>query len=632
MIQKIVTFTFAINSVALFLVGACIYIINKKKAQNAIWFVYNILFCIWNLCIYMAIDAGGGLATLYWFRTSLAALIFLVPVFLHFLSIYSDREVFRRQILGKVYIISFLFFAASFIIPGEFIKGISKGAYFSHIMVPGLAFNVFTVVAAGFLFCGLYYLIHSAKLYMGFKRNQRMWIFTGMVLGMAAPLGFFLAVYKIALFPFGIFCVIPYLAVVSYTILKHNVYEMDMVISRTVVLSYFTLFVLLIHMFIVHVLHRTVGVNYFTASIISGSVVLVNLLFTAHYAGLLKLNKIANGVVYEKKAKYYKFLENFARITDEINDLGELSRYILDSMTNTVGIRSASLYLYDEDSSEFELYASRGIDERDLEGIKKISVTSAFVNFLRDGNVYVAKENNDFSEDYDLGSIKKSFDKINVRLTLPLYYSVPLYHRKDMVGFLNLGDKADATPYTKEDMDIVNAFGRQLSACIDNAQLYSRAIRDDLTRLYRVGYLSKRVQEEVARFNRYRRPFSFILMDIDDFKEVNDKFGHQAGDEVLKKIGSLIKNGIRKVDIAARYGGEEFAVLMPETIKPKAYLVAERLREHIEQAFEKDEKRFKITISVGVSECRAGMEKYQIIKEADEALYKAKREGKNRVC
>jgi len=630
--MNLISFTFAINSVTLFLVGAYIYIIGRKSARNAVWFTYNILFCTWNFCIYKAMDANGSLAALYWFRTSLAALIFIVPVFLHFLSVYSDREVFRKQILGKVYIVSFLFFAASFILPGEFIKSISRCAYFGYTTVPGPAFNIFTAVYIGFIFCGFYYLVHSAKLYMGFKRNQRIWIFTGMTLGMMAPLGFFLAVYKIALFPFGVFCVIPYLVVVSYAILKYNVYEMDMVINRTVVLSYFTLFVLFIHIFIVHVLHRMAGLDYFIASAISGSVVLVNLLFTAHYAGLLKLSKITNRVVYEKKIKYYKFLENFAGVSDKINDLDELSNYILDSMVETVGLLSAALYLYDEDSANFELFASRGLGKNDLEGIKKISIASPFVNFLRDGNVYVAKEIGDFCEDYDLGAMEKAFDKINVRLTLPLFYSMPLYHRRDMVGFLSLGDKTDGTPYVKEDMDIVNAFGRQLSTCIDNARLYSRAIKDALTNLYRIEYLNKRTQEEVARFNRYHRPFSFILMDIDDFKKVNDKFGHQTGDEVLKKIGYLIKTGIRKVDIAARYGGEEFAVLMPETTKPKAHLVAERLRSYVEGVFEKDEKRFKITISIGVSDFRAGMEKYQLIKEADEALYKAKREGKNRVC
>ncbi|MGB2705552.1 MAG: diguanylate cyclase [Candidatus Omnitrophota bacterium] len=629
---NLIPFTFAINSVALLLIGAYIYTVDKKSARNSIWFVYNILFCVWNFCIYKALDSGVSLAALYWFRTSLAALIFMVPVFLHFLSIYSDREVFKKQILGKVYIISLLFFTASFVLPGEFIKGIAEGRYFRYITVPGFAFNIFTFVCAGFIFCGFYYLLHSAKLYMGFKRNQRMWIFAGTILGMMAPLGFFLAVYKITFFPFGIFFIIPYLAIVSYTILKHHVYEMDVVINQTVILSYFTLFVLLIHMFIVHVLHRMVGVDYFTASIISGGVVLVNLLFTAHYAGLLKLSKITDRIVYEKKVKYYKFLENFSSIADEITDLGEISHYILDSLADTVGIKSATLYLYEEDAAEFELFASRGVDTESLGGIKKISIASPFVNFLRNENIYVASESGDFSEDYNLEEIKKSFDKINVRLTIPLYYSLPLYHKRDMVGFLNLGDKTDSTPYTKEDIDIVNAFGRQLSTCIDNAQLYSRAIMDDLTKLYRIGYLNRRIQEEMARFSRYHRPFSFMLMDIDDFKKVNDTFGHQVGDEVLKKIGYLIRANVRKVDIAARYGGEEFGVLMPETTKPKAYVAAERLRKHIEEAFRRDEKRFSITISIGVSDYRAGMEKYRLIREADEALYGAKRAGKNRVC
>lgn len=630
--QNITPYIFAVNAVAAFGAGAYVYFVDKKKAQNSIWLVYNILFCIWNFCIYKALESAGDILTIYWFRTSLAALIFLVPVFLHFLSVYSDRHVFRKQVLGKIYIIFFLFFAASFLMPKEFIKDLGSAAYFKHMPLPGPAFTIFIFVFIGFLFCGFYYLLYSDKLYLRLKRNQRKVLFFGMLFGILAPFNFFFAVYGISFFPFGLLCVIPYLMLVSYAILKYHVFEVDVIINKTVVLAYFTMFVLLIHMFIVHVLHRIVGMEYFVASVISGCVVFLNILFTAHYAGLLRLSKVTDRIVYEKKMAYYRFLENFNSISNKIKDLDDLCNLVLDSLTETIGISAATLYTYDENSKDFILIAHRGVERAKLHEVEKISSGNPFVDFLKEGNAYTSNESGDFVGDYNLTDIKSAFGKINLRLTIPLYYSMPLYYSRQVIGFLNLGKKTDNTPYDKEDIDILNAFARQLSVCIDNTRLYYKAIEDDLTGLYRVNYFNKRIQEEIDRFNRYERPFSLIFIDVDDFKKINDTYGHQKGDEVLQKIGHLIKACLRKADIPARYGGEEFSILMPETDQTSAAIGAERLRKSVEQEFLKGEKPLDVTISVGIADYKGGMKKYELIKKADEALYRAKADGKNRIA
>ena len=627
---KLIPSVFAINSVLALVMGAYVYNMNKQKAQNAIWFVYNILFSIWNFCIYKALTSEGGVITRYWFMTSIAALVFVVPVFLHFLSIYSDRKVFKKQILGKIYILFFLFFMASFIIPDEFISSITTTSYFSFMITPGFAFSIFCSIFMGFLFCGFYYLLYSAKLYLGFKRNQRMWIFLGMLVGMIAPISFFLAMYGINIFPVGIFCIIPYLAIVGYTIIKFHVLEMDILINKTVVLSYFTLLVLFIHMFIVHVLHRIVGIDYFVSSLISGGVVFINLLFVAHYSGLLKLNRVTNHIVYEKKLKYYKFLENFSELEEKLTDIKDISSFVLDSLVKTIGLKSATLYLCDEENEVFELTAYVGLKKEELKGLERISKENSFVTFLKEGNIYVASENKDFKADHDLFKIKEAFDKISSKFAMPLYYGLPVFHSRDMVGFLNLGDKKDKTAYNKEDVDILNAFGRNLSASIDRVRLYSHAVTDDLTKLYRIGYLNKRIQEEIERADRYGREFSLLFMDLDDFKKVNDVYGHQAGDKVLKKVATILLESVRKADIVARYGGEEFSVLMPETTKENAFIGAERTRKAIEKAFV--DNKIKITVSIGIAQYKKGMKKYELIKASDEALYKAKREGKNKVA
>ncbi len=635
-----------VNAIATLLVGAGVYITGKAKTQNAIWFVYNILFCIWNFCIYKALGSTQVPLTLYWFRTALISLIFMAPVFLHFLSIYSDREVFKRKIIGKIYTLFFLIFAVLLFMPDEFVRGITNGIYFKYTIRPGLPFHIFTFIFTGFIFSGFYYLLRSKKAYLNFKRNQRTWLFFGMFFGMLAPLSFFLATYRITFLPFGLFCVIPYLALVSYAMVKYRVLEISVFINKTTVLSYTTLFIIFIHMLVVHVLHKIVGIEYFESSIVSGCIILLNLLFIAHYAGIVRLSTATNRVVYEKKLDYYKFLEGFNTMIAKTKNLDAILYYIVNSLANMVGVECVSLYLFEEKTSKFQLKISSGIDKRKVQELGDISAQSPLIDFLKEGNIFVTRESEDFAEDYDLEEIRKAFSKVNVKLTIPLYYSMPLYYARDIVGFLNLGDKKDHTDYSKEDIDILNAIGRQIGICLDTARLLSLSIEDDLTKLYRHSYFHKRAEEEVNRCRRYNRVFSLLMIDIDNFKEINDAFGHLVGDEVLRRVARILKAGLRKVDIVARYGGEEFGILLPETDKSKAFIAAERIRARIEEEFTKTDNikqiikdkfsdrkdSFKVRISIGVSSYRPNVEKNQLIKEADEALYRAKAQGKNKVC
>ncbi|MBN1794714.1 MAG: GGDEF domain-containing protein [Candidatus Omnitrophica bacterium] len=175
---------------------------------------------------------------------------------------------------------------------------------------------------------------------------------------------------------------------------------------------------------------------------------------------------------------------------------------------------------------------------------------------------------------------------------------------------------------------------RQTSQTIID-QLYMEAITDGLTELYNRRYFHMRISEEMERSKRYGHPLGFLMIDIDHFKDFNDTFGHQKGDDLLRKIGWIIKTGTRKVDIAARYGGEEFAVLLPETDQKGAHVLAERLRRAVEVTFLDPQKKMWVTISIGISSYGGGMDstytESRLINEADRALYQAKAAGRNLV-
>lgn len=168
--------------------------------------------------------------------------------------------------------------------------------------------------------------------------------------------------------------------------------------------------------------------------------------------------------------------------------------------------------------------------------------------------------------------------------------------------------------------------------------LEAENITDPLTNVYNRRYLDRRIEEEVARSKRYSLDLSVMMLDVDHFKRVNDIYGHQAGDVTLSTLSSLVKAALRDLDIIARYGGEEFLVICTNTDVNSAALLAERLRQLVESHPIKipdasgASQTIQMCISIGVAGLNASVNsKEKLVQAADQALYRAKQEGRNRV-
>ena len=165
-------------------------------------------------------------------------------------------------------------------------------------------------------------------------------------------------------------------------------------------------------------------------------------------------------------------------------------------------------------------------------------------------------------------------------------------------------------------------------------EVYQLATRDALTELYNRRHFIEAVDREIARATRHGRPLVMCIIDVDLFKPVNDKYGHIAGDGVLRQLAGIVRRFVRGEDVAARIGGEEFAVMLPETDVESARAFAERLREAVaEDTFVLGGEEKRLTISIGIACLAPGREERSPLMEAaDAALYRAKDEGRNRVC
>ena len=171
---------------------------------------------------------------------------------------------------------------------------------------------------------------------------------------------------------------------------------------------------------------------------------------------------------------------------------------------------------------------------------------------------------------------------------------------------------------------------------IENAyheEIYRLTTIDGLTQVYNKRYFIETLEREIGRAQRYRRDLSLIMFDIDNFKHINDTYGHLAGDYVLKQLAAVIKARIRREDILSRYGGEEFAIILPEIDAYNSMQFAEKIRRLIEKAmFRFEDTDIPVTISIGVASIKVDLEDpNDFIRIADTNLYEAKAQGKNRV-
>jgi len=186
----------------------------------------------------------------------------------------------------------------------------------------------------------------------------------------------------------------------------------------------------------------------------------------------------------------------------------------------------------------------------------------------------------------------------------------------------------------KKTIDVaLDKWMRLQQAMADKEKLERLANLDSLTGLYNRRAISGKLRDLINRANRYKEDFSLVMLDIDHFKKVNDRYGHLTGDEVLDKIATLVRRNIRNTDVVGRYGGEEFIIILPQTNLSSAWVIAERIRSIIENAEMKDPAGnvFTVTVSQGLSEWERGEDADALISCADEALYKAKARGRNRV-
>ena len=217
---------------------------------------------------------------------------------------------------------------------------------------------------------------------------------------------------------------------------------------------------------------------------------------------------------------------------------------------------------------------------------------------------------------------------------------IPLKAKDRVNGIIVADNFITKKQITKDDIRMLIMLANQAGLAVENSQLYektvTRAHSDFLTELWNHGYFQFLLQSELEKTKATKSPLTLIMIDIDFFKIYNDTLGHQAGDKALRELAQLLKNQSRKMDYICRYGGEEFTIILPQTEKKEAFLIAERLRQDIAKYNFTNEEvlpQKELTVSIGLASFpEDGQSPSELINASDKSLYQAKHQGKNNTC
>jgi diguanylate cyclase (GGDEF)-like protein len=320
-------------------------------------------------------------------------------------------------------------------------------------------------------------------------------------------------------------------------------------------------------------------------------------------------------------------LQQSGKVLSSTLDLNELIKISIDMFLETVWASSGILLLRGDESLEFEVKAYKGITKEEIEQLEQNPAETWAMTTIE-------KEKKPIFSQEISGKSYQSYTTINRELPFSAY--IPMLKENELYGIVKVGPKINGQAFTDNDLEFFATIASQAVIAFENARLYSLAITDSITKLYLNRYFHFRLDEEVARSRRYNSTISLLMLDIDRFKNVNDNYGHQQGDTVLKEVSKIMRKNVRNTDIAARYGGEEFAIILPETTIADAKIVADRIRSDVEHfdfpSITYGQKPIKCTISIGIAGFPLNADdKDSLIQKADSALYKAKGEGRNRV-
>ncbi len=322
-----------------------------------------------------------------------------------------------------------------------------------------------------------------------------------------------------------------------------------------------------------------------------------------------------------QKSKESSFHDHTREILSSDTDVGTMLKMILQVLQTTTGARASSLLISDEPFCDMLKLRNSIMIRKQV--FKK---GQGIAGFVMEKGTAVNIKDVQHDKRYDVKA--DSYRKLNVRAMM----CVPLLIHGRIVGIIRLIQTDRRKVFSENDMCLLKHAAHYAALSIERAYLYEKLKNDELTNLYNMSYLLQAIDLEIERSRRFNSVFSLIFMDMDNFKKVNDRYGHLVGSRVIVEIARLLEQNVRKLDIVSRYGGDEFVIILPQTSHEISFHIAERLRKMIEKNvfLINDSNSIKLTASFGVASYPDNAKgKDDLLRLADNAMYSGKFLTKN---
>ncbi len=355
------------------------------------------------------------------------------------------------------------------------------------------------------------------------------------------------------------------------------------------------------------------------------------------------VESVINYELSEKLKLNSKELSIFYEFTQKLNMSGDVDNildHLVGSLEKTMHADVVGVALNDREACE-NIFKLTNLEHKDKLIDEIVPNTHNLVSVVTDTkkSLHVSsgsKQRTVFGREIDFALGINGARSI---LVCPLHYSGPGHESEDeaALGTVVVARK-NKEPFNDGEISLTKIMCEETAKSVSVSMNYERikelALRDGLTGLYNHRHFQELLSYTIAHSDRYEQLTSLILVDLDDLKLLNDTYGHQAGDAALGFVGELIDTSLRKIDVAARYGGDEFSIILPNTNKDGATVVADKIRMRLEsKLFKYKEHEIEITLSMGIATYpQNATTKDILVERADRALYEAKREGKNKVC
>jgi len=619
---KITTLINAITSTAL---GLFVYFKDPRKLVNKVFGLMSLCIAIWSYSWWMNQLSKDRIAGLFWTRSLNIGAIFIPIFYLHFVLAWLDIHKEKRKILLFGYIASFIFLILGF--TPLYVRDVVPKLFFKYYAEPGVVHPFFLALFLGLVIYACFSMVKAYPKSTGFKRNQIKYVLIASIVGFGGGVTNYLLFYDIPIPPVGNPFVFFYTIILAYSIVYHRLMDIDIVISKTVLFAFLIGFIFSFHIGFVGLLQGRIG---YTVSTGLSVVLIIFILFFTRFR--LKLAGFVDALVYRGKYDYQKVLKESTKALVSMLDLRQLLSYIVNTISDTVGVEKVSLFLKEEGRRRYEIKASYGLDE-ELIDKHVLKISEGIIPWLKQSKaVFIKEEMESALPGKVFENVYGDLGKVGAQFILPLFY------KDNLVGVLNLSNKQSGGIYNQTDIDILESLGAEAAVAIENARLHSEVITDELTGLYQPRYFELRLREEIEKAKRYRHCLSLMMVEGDNFEEFEKSYGQEGKNKLLKSIAEIIRENLRMGDIACRSEEKGFGIILPEITEELGVNIRERLKKQIKETVEigerlrrrVEEEELGVTVSIGTASFDGQdreMKRETMIKQAKEAMNQAKREG-----